>query len=104
VEFWEGGIKYSTDSVNAQGQKGHTEWQAKFDRKDYPLANSPAIDSYEIQQIDDRTYTVIAKKNGIRLTTSTSTISADGKTRTVRQRGMHLDGQVFDNTLVYDRQ
>ena len=47
---------------------------------------------------------MIAKKNGIRLTTSTSTISADGKTRTVRQRGMHLDGQVFDNTLVYDRQ
>jgi catechol 2,3-dioxygenase-like lactoylglutathione lyase family enzyme len=104
VEFWEGGIKYSTDSVNAQGQKTHTEWRAKFDRKDYPLANSPAIDSYEIQQIDDRTYTVIAKKNGIRLTTSTSTISADGKTRTVRQRGMHLDGQVFDNTLVYERQ
>lgn len=104
VEFWEGGIKYSTDSVNAQGQKTHSEWQAKFDRKDYPLANSPAIDSYEIQQIDDRTYTVIAKKNGLRLTTSTSTVSADGRTRTVRQRGEHLDGQVFDNTLVYDRQ
>jgi len=68
------------------------------------LANSPAIDSYEIQQIDDRTYTVIAKKNGIRLTTSTTTVAPDGKSRTVRQRGMHLDGQVFDNTLVYDRQ
>ena len=104
VEPWEGGIQYSTETVNAQGQTLRSGWRARFDRKDYPLANSPAIDSYEIQQIDDRTYTVIAKKNGLRLTTSTSTVSADGKTRTVRQRGEHLDGQVFDNTLVYDRQ
>jgi len=104
VELWEGGIQYTTESVNAQGQTNRSGWRAKFDRKDYPLANSPAIDSYEIQQIDDRTYTVIAKKNGIRLTTSTTTVAPDGKSRTVRQRGMHLDGQVFDNTLVYDRQ
>ncbi len=104
VELWEGGIKYSTDSVNAQGRKVHTEWSARFDRKDYPVTGAPAVDSYAIQQIDDRSYTVIAKKNGLRTTRSTSTISADGKTRTVQQIGQHVDGQVFDNVLVYERQ
>ena len=64
VLFWEGGIKYVTDSVNAQGQKGHTEWSAKFDNKDYPVTGVPPVDSYGIQRIDDHTYTVIAKKDG----------------------------------------
>lgn len=104
VRFWEGGIKYVTDSVNAQGQKGHTEWSAKFDFKDYPLSGVPVVDSYAIQRIDDRTYTVIARKDGVRTTLSTATISADGKTRTVRQTGTQVGGRDVDNTLVYDRQ
>ena len=104
VQFWEGGIKYVTDSVNAEGQKGHTEWSAKFDSKDYPVTGVPPVDSYAIQRIDDRTYTVIAKKNGMRTTLSTATISEDGKTRTVRQTGTQFTGRDVNNTLVYERQ
>jgi catechol 2,3-dioxygenase-like lactoylglutathione lyase family enzyme len=104
VQLWEGGIKYVTDSVNAQGQKGHTEWSARFDFKDYPVSGVPVVDSYAIQRIDDRTYTVIAKKDGVRTTLSTATISADGKTRTVRQTGTQVGGRDVNNTLVYDRQ
>ena len=104
VQLWEGGIKYVTDSVNAQGQKAHTEWSAKFDYKDYPVSGVPPVDSYQVQRIDERTYTVIAKKDGIRTTLSTATISADGKTRTVRQTGTQVGGRDVDNTLVYDRQ
>jgi hypothetical protein len=104
VQLWDGGIKYVTDSVNAQGQKGHTEWSAKFDFKDYPVSGVAVVDSYQIQRIDDRTYTVIAKKDGVRTTLSTATISADGKTRTVRQTGTQVGGRDVDNTLVYDRQ
>jgi catechol 2,3-dioxygenase-like lactoylglutathione lyase family enzyme len=104
VQFWEGGIKYVTDSVNGEGQKGHTEWSAKFDFKDYPVTGVPPVDSYQIQRIDDHTYTVIAKKDGVRTTLSTATISADGKTRTVRQTGTQVGGRDVDNTLVYDRQ
>ena len=103
VQPWEGGIKYITDSVNAQGQKGHTEWSAKFDFKDYPVTGVPPVDSYQIQRIDERTYTVIAKKDGIRTTLSTATISRDGKTRTVRQTGTQVGGRDVNNTLVYDR-
>ena len=104
VQFWEGGIKYVTDSVNAQGQKGHTEWSAKFDHKDYPVSGVLPVDSYAIQRIDDRTYTVIAKKDGIRTTLSTATISADGRVRTVRQTGTQVGGRDVNNTLVYERQ
>ena len=104
VLFWEGGIKYVTDSVNAEGQKGHTEWSAKFDNKDYPVTGVPPVDSYGIQRIDDHTYTVIAKKDGLRTTLSTATISADGKTRTVRQTGTQVGGREVNNTLVYERQ
>jgi catechol 2,3-dioxygenase-like lactoylglutathione lyase family enzyme len=104
VLFWEGGIKYVTDSVNAEGQKGHTEWSARFDSKDYPVTGVPPVDSYAIQRIDDHTYTVIAKKDGLRTTLSTATISADGKTRTVRQTGAQVGGRDVNNTLVYERQ
>jgi catechol 2,3-dioxygenase-like lactoylglutathione lyase family enzyme len=104
VLFWEGGIKYVTDSVNAEGQKGHTEWSARFDNKDYPVTGVPPVDSYAIQRIDDHTYTVIAKKDGLRTTLSTATISADGKTRTVRQTGAQVGGRDVNNTLVYERQ
>jgi catechol 2,3-dioxygenase-like lactoylglutathione lyase family enzyme len=103
VQLWEGGIKYVTDSVNAQGQKAHTEWSAKFDFKDYPVTGVPPVDSYQIQRIDERTYTVIAKKDGVRTTLSTATISADGKTRTVRQTGTQVGGRDVNNTLVYER-
>lgn len=104
VLLWEGGIKYVTDSVNAEGRKGHTEWSARFDNKDYPVTGVAPVDSYAIQRIDDRTYTVIAKKDGLRTTLSTTTISADGKTRTVRQTGTQVGGRDADNTLVYERQ
>jgi catechol 2,3-dioxygenase-like lactoylglutathione lyase family enzyme len=104
VQFWEGGIKYVTDSVNAEGQKGHTEWSAKFDGKDYPVTGVPPVDTYAIQRIDEHTYTVIAKKDGKRTTLSTATISADGKTRTVRQTGTQVGGRDVNNTLVYEKQ
>jgi catechol 2,3-dioxygenase-like lactoylglutathione lyase family enzyme len=104
VALWQGGIQYVTDSVNASGQKGHTEWSARFDGKDYPVTGVPTVDSYAIQRIDDHTYTVIAKKDGIRTTLSTTTISADGRTRTVRQTGTQVGGRDVNNTLVYERQ
>ena len=57
-----------------------------------------------IQRIDERTYTVIAKKDGVRTTLSTATISADGRVRTVRQTGTQVGGRDVNNTLVYERQ
>jgi len=104
VQFWEGGIKYVTDSVNSEGVKGHTEWSAKFDGNEYPVAGVPPVDAYVVQRIDDRTYTVIARKDGKRTTLSTATISPDGMTRTVRQTGMQVSGRDVNNTLVYERQ
>jgi predicted enzyme related to lactoylglutathione lyase len=103
VQFWEGGIKYVTDSVNSEGVKGHTEWSAKFDRREYPVAGVSAVDAYAVQRIDERTYTVIAMKDGRRTTLSTATISPDGMTRTVRQTGTQVSGRDVNNTLVYER-
>jgi len=104
VQFWEGGIRYVTDAVNAEGVKGHTEWGAKFDGKEYPVTGVSAVDAYMVQRIDDRTYTVIARKDGRRTTLSTATISPDGMTRTVRQTGTQVSGRDVNNTLVYERQ
>jgi hypothetical protein len=104
VQLWEGGIKYVTDSVNSEGVKGHTEWAAKFDGKEYPVTGVPPVDAYVVQRIDERTYTVIAKKDGKRTTLSTATISPDGMTRTVRQTGTQVSGRDVNNTLVYERQ
>jgi hypothetical protein len=55
-------------------------------------------------RIGERTYTVIAMKNGKRTTLSTAQISPDGMTRIVRQTGTQVSGRDVNNTLVYERQ
>src|SRR5438045_2239061 len=39
-EPWEGGLKATADTVDAQGRAGHTEWTGKYDGKNYPIKGS----------------------------------------------------------------
>ena len=53
---------------------------------------------------DANTVKLVSKKNGKVTTTQTSTVSSDGKTRTVTTTGTNGAGQTVNNVVVYEKQ
>lgn len=103
-EAWEGGLKLTSDGMDAKGAKTHAEYAAKFDGKPYPFKGNPNADMITLKQVDPRTIETSWTLRGKPTITSRSTISADGKTRTITQTGTGADGQKVNNTVVYERQ
>lgn len=76
-----------------------------YDGKDSPVkGNNPDADTVARKRIDANTIETVSKKGGKVTTTQTSTVSADGKTRTVRTTGVNASGQKANNVAVYERQ
>ncbi len=69
--------------VDKDGKPTHSVWVGMFDGKAYPVKGNLPYDSAVYKVVNDRTYDLTAMKNGKMLWTGTSTISADGKIRTV---------------------
>lgn len=103
-EAWDGGLKLTTDGVDAKGGKTHSEYAAKFDGKPYPFKGNPNADMITLKRIDDRTLETAWSKNGKPTMTSRSVISADGKTRTITQTGVDAEGRKVNNVIMYERQ
>jgi hypothetical protein len=80
------------------------EYTANYDGKDYPVTANPFGDTVARTRINATTIQSVFKKAGKVTTTQTAVISADGKTRTVTQKGMNAAGQPTDSVLVYDKQ
>ena len=59
-----GPFKTTTDGVDAQGNKTHTEYTFKLDGKDYGITGSPLYDMQSSRQIDANTRLTVSKKNG----------------------------------------
>ena len=47
-EAVEGGMKLVTDGVDAQGKATHTEYTAKYDKKDYPWSGQANADTISL--------------------------------------------------------
>jgi hypothetical protein len=95
IEPWQGGVRVVYDMVGLRGGVTHWEWNGKLDGKDYPLQGieEDVTDAYS--RVDDHTYRVVLKVDGKPATTSTISISADGKTMTVVSSS--------SNTAVYSK-
>ena len=91
-------------TVPASGPEMTTESTAADDGKDYPMKGSPTVDTVSVIRLDDRTIERRDKKNGRVVATLRATVSADGKTMTIVQRGATPQGGTYTNTLLYDRQ
>src|SRR5438874_405390 len=50
-EAVEGGMKLVTDGVDAQGKPTHTEYTAKYDKKDYPWTGQANADTISLSRI-----------------------------------------------------
>jgi hypothetical protein len=97
------GFKHTIDTVNAQGQKTHTEVTAKFDGKDYPIIGGAPNTTRSYRRIDERTLEAVAKTNGKVTATIRDVVSPDGKTRTGDSTGTNAQGQPIKNHMLFVR-
>jgi hypothetical protein len=105
IEAWgDDGVKYAADGVGADGKPTHTEFQAKYDGKDYPFKGNPDADRLSYKRIDANTLEATTTLKGKNTTMVKVVVSADGKTRTVTQTGTNAQGQALNITSVYERQ
>jgi hypothetical protein len=98
------GIKNTTQMTNAQGTASTMVYTAQFDGKDYPLEGSAISNTVALKKRTDGSVERTDKKDGKVVFTMVRTLSKDGKTLTVVQKGMDGKGQPFENVMVFDRQ
>ena len=103
-EAVENGVKQVSDGVDSEGKATHSEFTARFDGKDYPVAGNPGADAIWLKKIDDRTIDWGMKKGGKVVASGRTVYSQDGKSRAMTWTGTNAKGQKFSNTAVYVRQ
>jgi hypothetical protein len=100
----EGGMKVVTDGIDAQGKATHTEYTAKYDKKDYPWTGQANADTISLSRIDEEYIEATWKLKGEVTITSQTVVSRDGKTLTTNQFGKDAQGRTISHMTVYDRQ
>lgn len=102
-EPYKGGVKAVQDTTTAKGDKTHVEVTAQFDGKDYPATGNPEVDTYSFKKSGERSYHIVQKKAGKVVVNIVTTVSADGKSRTVHQTGTNAQGKAVDNQAYWER-
>ena len=99
------GIKVTVEGVSGDGSKHGYSYTAGFDGKDNPVTgNSPFGDTVALTRVDPHTTRSIVKRGGKEVATQTTTVSADGKTRTTTTKGTDAKGQKIDSVSFYEKQ
>jgi hypothetical protein len=98
------GIKLTAKGTDGEGKPIDTQYTANYDGKDYPVTGNPNYDAIARKRVDAYKMEMTRKKAGKVVSTATSVVSKDGKTRTVTEKGVNAKGEKFSNTLVYDKQ
>ena len=105
IEAAGAGAKLIVDQTTADGTARHWEFTANYDGKDVPIVgNNSDADTVARTRVNANTVETISKKAGKVVTTQQSTVSADGKTRTVTTKGVNAAGKPVNNVAVYERQ
>ena len=105
IEAWgEDGLTYAADGVGADDKPIHSEFQAKFDGKDYEFKGNPDGDALSYNRIDANTLEATVKRKGAEVIKANIVVSADGKTRTVTQTGKDAQGRDLKTVSVYEKQ
>jgi len=101
-----GFVLVTQDTVNAQGQKGHTEYVYKPDGKDYPMAgpNQQGIVRIALKSVDPYTVTYQIKTDGKVTTDGKRVVSKDGMTMTIENTSTNAQGQRVHTVAFYDKQ
>ena len=98
-------MKVTVDQVMADGSTRHWGFTGNYDGRDVPVTgNNPDADMVARTRVNPSTVQMVLKRRGKVTTTQTSTVSSDGKTRTVTTKGVSASGLQVDNVAVYERQ
>ena len=98
------GLKVIYDNVRIRGGVSHIEWVGKLDGNDYPIEGDDDFLTNAYTRIDERTYDVVVKSDGVKVATARIVIAPDGKTLTSITSTRNVQGQILKTTAVYDRQ
>jgi len=96
-------MQVEVNGVDKDGEPTHGVWTGKADGKAYKTKGNLAWDSAAYKVVNDHTYAITTMKGGKVFTHGTSTVSKDGKTRTVATEGTGADGKKFKTKAVYDK-
>ena len=96
-------IKVTVEGVDKDGKPRHGVWEGKTDGKAYKTKGNMPWDAMAYKVVNDHTYELTAMKGGKVLSSGKSTVSANGKSRTVTMSGT-VDGKKFNNKAVYDKE
>jgi hypothetical protein len=99
-----GGIRLTSDGVDAEGKATHGTYSSKFDGKDVSWEGNPDADTSSPKKIDDNSFANVWKKGGKVTVTTKIVVSKDGKTLTVSYTGKNAKGEAVNTTSVYERQ
>ena len=97
-------IKVTVEGVDKDGKPTHGVWVGNADGKAYQMKGNLAWDAAAYKVVNDHTYGITTMKGEKVRTTGTSTVSANGKTRTVATEGTDADGKKFKSKAVFDKE
>ena len=96
-------LQVTVDGVDKDGKATHGVWTGKTDGKAYKVKGNLAWDAMAYKMVDDRSYDITAMKGGKMAWNGRSTVSADGKSRTLNMSGTGADGKKLKAKIVYDK-
>lgn len=86
------------------GREDTWSFQTGGDNQEMPVTGLSSIDSVTTTSNGERSSTSVFKKAGKVISESTAEVSADGKTLTIRNKGVGPSGEPVSSTSVYRRQ
>ena len=103
IEPSDEGLKVTYDLVRLRGGITHLEWTGRIDGKDYALQGVEADVTNAYRRIDDHTYEIVQKVNGVATVTERLTVSPDGRTITTVAPTVDAGGRRLTITTVYEK-
>jgi hypothetical protein len=98
------GWKYQSTGTRENGDPANTSFMYMKDGADIKLENSPFGDTLILTDGEKAVSTGVFKRGGKNVGKVTRTVSADGKTMTVKGNSVTPDGKKVSYTSVYIRQ
>jgi hypothetical protein len=106
-EVQDGWLIVTTETTAADGNRTGVRFAAKFDGEEYPQIGrfAPTVALISYQPVDKRTLKYTVKDTAGKVTsTNTRTVSADGKTMTIEQKGTDASGRPVLNVELFELQ
>jgi hypothetical protein len=104
IEAYDGGLKWTSDVVDAGGNTINGMWAGKYDSRDYPLTNNTDYDLIAAKKIGSNTFESVLKKGGTVVGSGKGVVSQNGKTLTLTSKYKNAQGKDITDITVLDKQ